>query len=101
MVAKPESQIESNVRSKIRTDNNKTSSKYEFSGTYLPHYRRFQLSRQASISGDMTLTFLQPAPEAAIEYIHKQPVRWTHERVAVCDGGGGPLGHPRIFINVD
>jgi NADH dehydrogenase (ubiquinone) Fe-S protein 6 len=19
----------------------------------------------------------------------------------VCDGGGGPLGHPRIFINVD
>jgi len=40
-------------------------------------------------------------PEAAIELIHKQPVRWTHERVVACDGGGGPLGHPRIFINTD
>ncbi|KAI5290808.1 hypothetical protein KEM52_000339, partial [Ascosphaera acerosa] len=29
------------------------------------------------------------------------PVRWTHDRVAVCDGGGGPLGHPKIFINTD
>lgn len=33
--------------------------------------------------------------------IHKQPVRWTHDRIVSCDGGGGPLGHPRIFINVD
>merc|ERR1711881_767969 len=32
---------------------------------------------------------------------HQQPVRWTHDRVVVCDGGGGPLGHPRIFINTD
>lgn len=38
---------------------------------------------------------------AAIELIHKQPVRWSKERVASCDGGGGPLGHPKIFINVD
>lgn len=38
---------------------------------------------------------------AAIELIHKQPVRWTKERVASCDGGGGPLGHPKIFINTD
>lgn len=43
----------------------------------------------------------QPRPEAAISLIHKQPVRWTHKRVVECDGGGGPLGHPRIFINVD
>ena len=43
----------------------------------------------------------QPRPYAAIELIHKQPVRWTKERVVSCDGGGGPLGHPRIFINVD
>lgn len=43
----------------------------------------------------------QPRPLAAIELIHKQPVRWTKERVVSCDGGGGPLGHPRIFINVD
>ena len=38
---------------------------------------------------------------AAIELIHKQPVRWTKEKVVACDGGGGPLGHPKIFINTD
>jgi uncharacterized Zn-finger protein len=38
---------------------------------------------------------------AAIELIHKQPVRWTKKRVVSCDGGGGPLGHPQIFINTD
>lgn len=43
----------------------------------------------------------QPASYAAIELIHKQPVRWTHDRVVACDGGGGPAGHPRIFINTD
>lgn len=43
----------------------------------------------------------KPRPLAAIELIHKQPVRWTHSSKVVCDGGGGPLGHPRIFINVD
>lgn len=47
------------------------------------------------------LTWRKPRPYAAIELIHKQPVRWTHDRKVVCDGGGGPLGHPRIFINVD
>ena len=44
---------------------------------------------------------LQPQPQAAISLIHQQPVRWTKERKVSCDGGGGPLGHPRIFINVD
>lgn len=43
----------------------------------------------------------QPAPAAAIELIHQQPVRWIHERTVECDGGGGPLGHPRVFINLD
>ena len=43
----------------------------------------------------------QPRPLAAIELIHKQPVRWSKKRVISCDGGGGPLGHPRIFINLD
>lgn len=28
-------------------------------------------------------------------------MRWQKERVVACDGGGGPLGHPKIFINVD
>ena len=43
----------------------------------------------------------QPRPYAAIDLIHQQPVRWTHDRIVSCDGGGGPLGHPRIFINTD
>ena len=43
----------------------------------------------------------QPRPMAAIELIHKQPVRWTEKKVVSCDGGGGPLGHPRVFINTD
>jgi uncharacterized Zn-finger protein len=38
---------------------------------------------------------------AAIELIHKQPVRWTNKKIVSCDGGGGPLGHPRIYINTD
>jgi uncharacterized Zn-finger protein len=38
---------------------------------------------------------------SAMELIHQQPVRWTKQKVVSCDGGGGPLGHPRIFINTD
>ena len=51
--------------------------------------------------GRLVLMLEKPQPYAAIELTHKQPVRWTHDRVVACDGGGGPLGHPRIFINVD
>jgi len=40
-------------------------------------------------------------PLSAMELIHKQPVRWRKERVVSCDGGGGPLGHPKIYINLD
>ncbi|KAN0080673.1 hypothetical protein V8E54_003877 [Elaphomyces granulatus] len=50
---------------------------------------------------EQTVMEHQPQPYAAIELIHKQPVRWQTKRVVGCDGGGGPLGHPRIFINVD
>ncbi len=43
----------------------------------------------------------QPQPYAAIDLIHKQPVRWMKENKVSCDGGGGALGHPKIFINLD
>ncbi|KAM5514628.1 nadh-ubiquinone oxidoreductase [Fusarium oxysporum f. sp. phaseoli] len=36
-----------------------------------------------------------------LQMIHKQPVTWTHERIVACNGGGGPEGHPRVFINTD
>ena len=44
---------------------------------------------------------LQPQPYSAMELIHKQPVKWVHERIVACDGGGGPAGHPKIYINTD
>ncbi|KAE8447927.1 hypothetical protein EG329_009999 [Mollisiaceae sp. DMI_Dod_QoI] len=67
-------------------------------------WSRSQNPRAKAMTGprfEQTIMDLQPAPQAAIDLIHKQPVRWTHERVVACDGGGGPLGHPRIFINTD
>jgi len=44
---------------------------------------------------------LQPQPLSAMEMINAEPIRIVHGRRAVCDGGGGPLGHPKIFINLD
>ncbi|ODM21255.1 Lactobacillus shifted protein [Aspergillus cristatus] len=63
-----------------------------------------QQPRQKAMTGprfEQTIMELQPQPMAAIELIHKQPVRWTNKRIVSCDGGGGPLGHPKIFINTD
>ncbi|CAJ2509955.1 Uu.00g058550.m01.CDS01 [Anthostomella pinea] len=67
-------------------------------------WSRHQRPRAQAMTGprfEQTDFDLQPQPKAAIELIHKQPVRWTHDRVVACDGGGGPAGHPRIFINTD
>ncbi|KAF2191773.1 NADH-ubiquinone oxidoreductase [Zopfia rhizophila CBS 207.26] len=67
-------------------------------------WSRSQQPREIAMTGprfEQTIFEDQPRPYAAIELIHKQPVRWVKERTVSCDGGGGPLGHPRIFINVD
>ncbi|EOA84253.1 hypothetical protein ACJQWK_00821 [Exserohilum turcicum] len=76
--------------------------------TQAPNFKgiwsRSQNPRAVAMSGprfEQTIIADQPRPYAAIELIHKQPVRWTHDKVVSCDGGGGPLGHPRIFINTD
>ncbi|KAI0655099.1 ubiquinone oxidoreductase 20 kd subunit [Cubamyces menziesii] len=50
---------------------------------------------------EQTIMELQPNPLSAMEMINKEPIRVVHGRKAVCDGGGGPLGHPKIFINLD
>ncbi|KAB8233401.1 hypothetical protein ETB97_001366 [Aspergillus alliaceus] len=63
-----------------------------------------QQPREKAMTGprfEQTIMEMQPQPYAAIELIHKQPVRWTKKKVVSCDGGGGPLGHPRIYINTD
>jgi NADH dehydrogenase (ubiquinone) Fe-S protein 6 len=67
---------------------------------------------------EQTAMDLQPQPLSAMEMINAEPIRIVHGRKAVCDGGecswriplksltlfwvtgGGPLGHPKVFINL-
>ncbi|XP_043263409.1 NADH dehydrogenase [ubiquinone] iron-sulfur protein 6, mitochondrial [Colletes gigas] len=37
----------------------------------------------------------------AIKLIDEVPPEPTKERIVACDGGGGPLGHPKVYINLD
>lgn len=37
----------------------------------------------------------------AIDLIAEIPPKAVKGRYAACDGGDGPLGHPKVFINVD
>jgi NADH dehydrogenase (ubiquinone) Fe-S protein 6 len=32
--------------------------------------------------------------------ISKVPVKHVEERITHCDGGGGALGHPKVYINL-
>lgn len=43
----------------------------------------------------------QPAPLSAMELIAKVPITFVQGRKAFCDGGGGALGHPKSYINLD
>jgi len=63
-----------------------------------------QKPRPVAFSGprfEQTFLELQPNPLSAMALIENEPIRVVHGRKAVCDGGGGPLGHPKIFINLD
>ncbi|KAJ3941861.1 uncharacterized protein N0V96_008575 [Colletotrichum fioriniae] len=67
-------------------------------------WSRSQKPRAEAMTGprfEQTDFSLQPQPHSAMELVRKEPVRWTHARVVACDGGGGPSGHPIIFINTD
>ncbi|KAJ3180880.1 hypothetical protein HDU87_001520 [Geranomyces variabilis] len=44
---------------------------------------------------------LQPNPLSAQELIAQVPVRMVSARRVACDGGGGALGHPKVYINLD
>jgi len=37
----------------------------------------------------------------AIDLIAKVPPKECKSRIVSCDGGGGPLGHPKVYINLD
>lgn len=63
-----------------------------------------QQTRQDAWKGprfEQTDFSLQPQPQAAIELIAQQPIRQVHTRIASCNGGGGALGHPKVYINLD
>lgn len=36
----------------------------------------------------------------AIKLINEVPPSPKKERIVACDGGGGPLGHPKVYINL-
>ncbi|KAI8591983.1 zinc-finger domain-containing protein [Geranomyces variabilis] len=44
---------------------------------------------------------LRPNPLSAQELISQVPVRMVSARRVACDGGGGALGHPKVYINLD
>lgn len=35
-----------------------------------------------------------------IKLINEVPPSPKKERIVACDGGGGPLGHPKVYINL-
>ncbi|KAF7662875.1 hypothetical protein LDENG_00224090 [Lucifuga dentata] len=37
----------------------------------------------------------------AIKLVAEEPVTHITARVVSCDGGGGALGHPKVYINLD
>ncbi|KAI5641530.1 zinc-finger domain-containing protein [Phthorimaea operculella] len=43
----------------------------------------------------------QVNPNWAIKLIAEVPPKEVSQRVVWCDGGGGPEGHPRVYINLD
>ncbi|KAF8922563.1 zinc-finger domain-containing protein [Mucidula mucida] len=56
---------------------------------------------QSSPRFEQTVMETQPNPLSAMQLIADEPIRLVNGRKAVCDGGSGPLGHPKIFINLD
>lgn len=43
---------------------------------------------------------MQVNPRFAIDLINSVPPKPVKERVVWCDGGGGALGHPKVYINL-
>lgn len=99
------------------TDSSVTSQSPNYPTTWSTN----QQPRPAPRSGprfEHTFMELQPNPLSAMELVANEPVRVVHGRKAVCDGGeqwhthmilagslmiwvgGGPLGHPKIYINL-
>ncbi|GJN91968.1 hypothetical protein Rhopal_004996-T1 [Rhodotorula paludigena] len=66
-------------------------------------WSRNQAARTEAMVGprfEQTAEAFQPRPLAAVELIKEEPIRIVQGKQAACDGGGGPLGHPRIYLNL-
>ncbi|KAK1131932.1 NADH dehydrogenase Fe-S protein subunit 6 ndufs6 [Melipona bicolor] len=37
----------------------------------------------------------------AIKLVDEVPPTSVKDKIVACDGGGGPLGHPKVYINLD
>ncbi|KAI9100476.1 zinc-finger domain-containing protein [Phlyctochytrium arcticum] len=63
-----------------------------------------QQKKQVAMSGprfEQTDLSLQPNPLSAQELINQVPVKFVSARRVSCDGGGGALGHPKVYLNLD
>ncbi|XP_053807850.1 NADH dehydrogenase [ubiquinone] iron-sulfur protein 6, mitochondrial isoform X2 [Vidua chalybeata] len=56
---------------------------------------------RASDTGELVTHTGQVNKNFAIDLIAEQPVSQVESRVISCDGGGGALGHPKVYINLD
>ncbi|XP_046445645.1 NADH dehydrogenase [ubiquinone] iron-sulfur protein 6, mitochondrial-like [Daphnia pulex] len=54
----------------------------------------FRLARFENASKQVNTRF-------AIDLIAQVPPKETKSRIVSCNGGGGPLGHPQVYINLD
>lgn len=66
-------------------------------------WSRKQMPKSLALQGARFETvdiYKQPNPAPAIDLISKVPINQVHENIVACDGGGGKLGHPKIFINL-
>ncbi|KAI8823373.1 ubiquinone oxidoreductase 20 kd subunit [Fimicolochytrium jonesii] len=63
-----------------------------------------QQDKSAAMVGprfEQTDLSLQPNPLSAQDLISKVPVKFVQARRVSCDGGGGALGHPKVYLNLD
>ncbi|KAI9294482.1 hypothetical protein K502DRAFT_271878, partial [Neoconidiobolus thromboides FSU 785] len=67
-------------------------------------WSKSQAKRETQMVGprfEQTDLEAQPKPLAAIELIYEEPIREVDTRIVSCNGGGGALGHPKVYINLD
>ncbi|XP_069051036.1 NADH dehydrogenase [ubiquinone] iron-sulfur protein 6, mitochondrial isoform X2 [Lepisosteus oculatus] len=64
----------------------------------VPSYRYGAL---VSSTGEKVTHTGQVNENFAINLVAEEPVKEVESRVVSCDGGGGALGHPRVYINLD